>query len=139
MALEITARTSRLPSTSTLQSCPVSASGGCSVADRSDSGRRASSGMLVRYPVWRWVMTTRRTSEDRIPSCSSCGPISLAGSTCSRTAKRKTVPAWEVAALGDPSSLAGVDDDHTLGVLDRQGVDRKRLRPPAVKERVHES
>ena len=49
------------------------------------------------------------------------------------------MPAREVVAIGGPGGLAGVDDDHTLGVLDREGVDRKRLRPPAVKERVHES
>jgi hypothetical protein len=49
------------------------------------------------------------------------------------------LPAGEVAGLGDPGSLAGVNDDHAFGMLDRKGVDRKRLRPLPVKERVHEA
>src|SRR5215218_220276 len=49
------------------------------------------------------------------------------------------LPAREVAGLGDTGGLAGVDDDHTLGVLDGEGVDRKRLGPFAVYERVNES
>jgi hypothetical protein len=48
------------------------------------------------------------------------------------------LPAREVARLGDAGRLAGVDDDHALGVLDGEGEDRKRLRPLAVEERVYE-
>src|SRR5207253_700084 len=35
-------------------------------------------------------------------------------------------------------ALAGVDHDHALRVLDREGVDRKRLGPVAVEERVQQ-
>jgi hypothetical protein len=42
------------------------------------------------------------------------------------------MPAGEVAPLGGAGVLAGVDDDHALGMLDREGVDRERLRPLAV-------
>jgi hypothetical protein len=46
------------------------------------------------------------------------------------------LPAREVAGLRDTGRFARVDDDHALGVLDSEGVDRKRLGPLAVKERV---
>lgn len=46
------------------------------------------------------------------------------------------MPAWEVGGLGSASGLAGVDDDHAFGVLNSEGVDRERLRPLAVANRV---
>jgi hypothetical protein len=46
------------------------------------------------------------------------------------------VPAREVAPLRGAGVLARVDDDHAFRVLDREGVDRKRLRPLAVTNRV---
>jgi hypothetical protein len=49
------------------------------------------------------------------------------------------MPAREVAPLGGAGVLARVDDDHALGVLDREGVDRKRLRPLAVDDRVQQA
>src|SRR5438128_11244916 len=48
------------------------------------------------------------------------------------------MPAREVAGLGDAGRLARVDDDHALGVLDRERVNRKRLGPRAVEERVQQ-
>jgi len=48
------------------------------------------------------------------------------------------MPAGEVAGLGGTGGLARVDHDHALGMLDRERVDRKRLGPLAVKQRVHE-
>ena len=48
------------------------------------------------------------------------------------------VPAREVAGLGGACGLAGVDDDHAFWVVDRERVDRKRLGPLAVAERVRE-
>ena len=48
------------------------------------------------------------------------------------------MPGREVARPGRAGGLAGVDDDHALGMLDRERVDRKRLGPLAVKQRVHE-
>jgi hypothetical protein len=45
------------------------------------------------------------------------------------------MPAHEVAGPGGTGGLAGVDDDHALRVLDREGVDRKRLRPITVDDR----
>ena len=41
--------------------------------------------------------------------------------------------------LGGEGVLASVDDDDALGVLDREGVDRKRLRPLAVEDRVQQA
>jgi hypothetical protein len=49
------------------------------------------------------------------------------------------LPAREVAGLGGACRPSGVDDDQTLGVLDREGVDRERLRPLPVKERVRQA
>ena len=46
------------------------------------------------------------------------------------------LPAREVAGLGDAGRLAGIDDDHALRVLDRERVDRQRLGPLAVEQRV---
>jgi hypothetical protein len=46
------------------------------------------------------------------------------------------MPAGEVAGLGGAGGLAGVDDDHALRVLDREGIDRQRLRPLPVANRV---
>src|SRR5215213_2371493 len=46
------------------------------------------------------------------------------------------LPAREVPGLGDPGGLAGVDDDDALRMLDREGVDRERLGPLPVDERV---
>ena len=49
------------------------------------------------------------------------------------------MPAWEVARLGSAGGLARVDDDHAFRVLDREGVDRQRLRPLAVANRVQQA
>jgi hypothetical protein len=45
-------------------------------------------------------------------------------------------PQMERAALGGAGVLAGVDDDHALRVLDREGVDRERFRPLPVEDRM---
>ena len=50
---------------------------------------RGSWGRPPAWSVWRCVITTHRTSA-RMPSRSSCEPISCSGSTHSRTASRKT-------------------------------------------------
>jgi hypothetical protein len=49
----------------------------------------------------------------------------------------KWLPAREVHGLRDSRRLADVDDDHALDVLDREGIDRKRLGPLAVELCVH--
>jgi hypothetical protein len=48
------------------------------------------------------------------------------------------LPAREVAGLGDAGGLARVDDDDAFGVLDREGVDRQRLGPLAIEQRVEQ-
>ena len=49
------------------------------------------------------------------------------------------LPARKVARIGRAGRLAGIDHDHTLGVLDRERVDRKRFSPFAVEQRIGES
>ena len=49
------------------------------------------------------------------------------------------VPAREVAGLGGASGLAGVDDDHPFRMLDRECVDRKRLGPFTIGNRVQQA
>ena len=48
------------------------------------------------------------------------------------------LPAREVTGLRDAGRLPGIDHDHALCVLDREGVDRKRLGPLAVTKRLYE-
>ena len=48
------------------------------------------------------------------------------------------VPAGEVTGLGGAGAFARVDDDHAFRVLDREGVDRQRLRPLLVEDRVQQ-
>ena len=52
---------------------------------------------------------------------------------------QKRVPAREVARLRDAGRLAGVDHDHAFGMLDREGVDRQRLGPLPIEERVQQT
>src|SRR6266545_8179835 len=49
------------------------------------------------------------------------------------------VPAREVVPLRGARVLARVDDDHALRMFDRVGVDRQRLRPLAVDDRVQQA
>ena len=49
------------------------------------------------------------------------------------------MPTREIARLRSAGAFARVDHDHALGMLDREGVDRKRLSPAAVENRVHEA
>jgi hypothetical protein len=46
------------------------------------------------------------------------------------------VPGREVPRLGRAGALAGVDDDHPFGMLDREGVDRQGVGPVPVEEHV---
>jgi hypothetical protein len=88
--------------------------------------------------VCRWVITSQRTSgTDAEPF--ELGADFLVGLDPLAEGADARMPAGEVAGLGGAGGLAGVDDDHALRVLDRERVDRQRLSPLAVEDRVQQA
>lgn len=71
-----------------------------------------------------------------MPSAQAWADLFLGANPLLHGKAEEGMPPREIPRLSGARRLAGIHDDHALGMFDDPGIDGQRLRPPAVEQGV---